>query len=109
MKRSTRILTIWALAALVACSTFSAGCDPLNSLNSVNVIVPLGLAGTPGLLNPFGLIQALVNSALGTGTGGTETPATFPTPAASTLPPSVIEPGTGIILPPPQQAGSVPS
>ena len=97
MKRTARILTIWAL---VTCFTFSTGCNPLNSVANVNVIVPLGLGGTPGLLNPFGIIQAMVNSALGTGTTTSGTTATFPVPAGSTLPPSVIEPGTGVVIPP---------
>jgi hypothetical protein len=101
MKRNTRIFTIWAMAALAVCSTCSTGCDPLNSINSLNIIIPLGLGGTPGLLNPFGIIQAMVNSALGTGTTTDGTTATFPVPEASTLPPSVIEPGTGIVIPVP--------
>jgi hypothetical protein len=98
MKRNARISTIGALAALVICSTFSTGCDPLNSINSINVILPLGLGGTPGLLNPFGIIQALVNSALGTGTTTDGTAVAYPVPEASTVPPSVFEQGTGTII-----------
>jgi len=43
---------------------FATGCDA-NDL-TINYILPLGLAGTPGLLNPFGIVQAFVNSWLGT-------------------------------------------
>ncbi len=39
-----------------------ASCENL----SINYIVPLGFAGTPGVFNPFGIVQAFVNSWLGT-------------------------------------------
>jgi hypothetical protein len=100
MKRSTRKLTIWAMAALVTCSTFSIGCEPLNWFGtgfSLNFVIPLGLGGTPGLLNPFGIVQAIVNSALGVGTSG-ESTATFPVPAASTTPSAIFVPGIGTVV-----------
>ena len=80
MKRAKR-LTTWTLAALVITSALSGGCyidNPLRIFGpnmTINLILPLGLNGNPGLLNPFGLVQALVNSLAGitasAGTGGT--------------------------------------
>lgn len=71
---------------LLVCVTFSTGCNPANWFSggaSVNVIVPMGLAGSPGLLNPFGIVQAIVNAALGlTATG--EEAATYALPSSST-------------------------
>ena len=55
--------------ALLACSALCSGCDPASWFGSnmnVNVVMPLGLGGTPGRLNPFGIVQAFVNSMLGT-------------------------------------------
>ncbi len=54
---------------LVVCSTMCMGldCSPTSLLGnnfSLNVVVPMGLGGTPGLLNPFGIVQAWVNSQL---------------------------------------------
>ncbi|HVP12843.1 MAG TPA: hypothetical protein VMV94_16840 [Phycisphaerae bacterium] len=98
MKRATSKLTIWALVALMFCSTFAIGCEPLNWFGtgfSVNFVVPLGLAGTPGLLNPFGIVQAVVNAALGV-TTTTEGTAAFPVPATSTTP-TVTLPGLGTV------------
>jgi len=71
--------------ALLVCLTLSTGCNPINwfSGGSVNVIVPMGLGGSPGLLNPFGIVQALVNAALGLTASGDEASA-YPVPSSST-------------------------
>lgn len=75
------------LAGCIAASALSSGCAIHNWLGifgpnfSINLVIPLGLNGNPGLLNPFGIIQALVNGTLGlaasnggsNGTGGSNT------------------------------------
>ena len=71
MIRNTRRLTAWTLVPFLFASALSGGC-------SINLVIPLGLNGNPGLLNPFGIIQALVTGSLGlaannsgsNGTGG---------------------------------------
>ncbi|MFH1417707.1 MAG: hypothetical protein ABII12_05400 [Planctomycetota bacterium] len=98
MRRERRLLTSWILIALMLCSTGSVGCDPtgwFGSNMSVNVIVPVGLGGSPGLLNPFGVVQAWVNSLIGTadssddGDGGA---------AGSSNPAQSIDPAIPVIL-----------
>lgn len=85
MIRQTRKITAWTLAACISASALSGGCaidNPLGFIGpnlTINLILPLGLNGNPGLLNPFGIIQALVAGTLNlastngtnTGTGGT--------------------------------------
>lgn len=85
MKRKTRRMTAWMLACCIGVSALSSGCSIHNWLGifgpnfSINLVIPLGLNGNPGLLNPFGIVQALVNGTLGlvasnggtNGTGGT--------------------------------------
>lgn len=62
MKSPSRI-TAWIMIALLTCSLVgSTGCENV----SVNYILPLGLGGTPGVFNPFGITQAFVNAWLGT-------------------------------------------
>jgi hypothetical protein len=100
MKRHTHKLTLCAVAALTVCSTFSTGCEPLNWFGtgfSLNFVVPLGLAGTPGLLNPFGIVQAVVNTALGLTSSGSSSSA-YTTPASSTNPPAIYVPGIGTVI-----------
>jgi hypothetical protein len=96
MTRNKRTWTGLAAAALVICSTFSTGCDLINFFGtgfSVNLIVPMGLGGTPGFLNPFGITQALVNEALGLTT--TESTAAFPVPSTNATTPVAVLPGLG--------------
>lgn len=71
-----------AVLATVCCSAFVAGCEPLGFFGpnlGINLIVPLGLNGNPGVLNPFGIVQALVNTAITSGGSATG-------PAAGTAP-----------------------
>lgn len=67
-KRAYRKAVNGAMVALLACSALCSGCEPANWFGNmnVNVVMPLGLGGTPGRLNPFGIVQAFVNSMLGT-------------------------------------------
>lgn len=85
MKRNTRKMTALMLAGCIGASALSSGCSIHNWLGifgpnfRINLVIPLGLNGNPGLLNPFGIIQALVNGTFGlaannggtNGTGGT--------------------------------------
>ena len=108
MRRKDRTITTWALIVVVACSAFSAGCEPTNWFRSnfnLNVVVPLGLGGTPGLLNPFGIVQAWVNAMLGAGAadggGGTEGGTDGDTggvPVETPAPPTHVDPSIGVIL-----------
>lgn len=73
------------LAGCITASALSSGCAIHNWLGifgpnfTINLVIPLGLNGNPGLLNPFGIIQALVSGTLAlagnpgasNGTGGT--------------------------------------
>jgi hypothetical protein len=95
MTRNKRTWTGLAAAALVICSTFSTGCDPMNSIGSINLIVPMGLGGSPGYFNPFGITQAIVNSLLGISTTTTESTAAFPIATTGTTPPTTVLPGVG--------------
>jgi hypothetical protein len=76
MNRTNRRATRPVLLAAVLCGVFSTGC-PFGGNVSINAVVPLGLGGSPGAYNPFGIVQALVNSLLGAvlpatgGSGGT--------------------------------------
>jgi len=72
MTRHTGRITTWTLIiTLVTTTTLSTGCSSLFTSGSAsyNVIIPLGLGGSPGVFNPFGIVQALVNAALGTALG----------------------------------------
>ena len=72
MKRR-RLTTLCTLIALLTCSTLSTGCNPLSWFGpnlTIGVTIPLGLGGNPGLFNPFGIVQALVNSLLNQTVGG---------------------------------------
>lgn len=66
-----RMVTKWTALSLVLSATLATGCEPLNWFGTnltITNIVPVGLGGSPGLLNPFGIVQAFVNSLLGIGT-----------------------------------------
>ena len=80
--RRTRL----ALCTVLGLSALTAGCDPVNWVGPnwfISLNVPLGLGGSPGLLNPFGLVQALVNAAVdGTDDAGGQ-PSTFPLPGST--------------------------
>lgn len=64
MKRERKRITRLTAICLTTAALFATGCDANNL--SINYVLPLGLAGTPGLLNPFGIVQAFVNAWLGT-------------------------------------------
>lgn len=73
---------------LVVCSTMCMGldCSPSRWFGdnfSLNVVVPMGLGGTPGVLNPFGIVQALVNAQLDVDgdSSGSDSPGASPAPA----------------------------
>ncbi|MBN2560966.1 MAG: hypothetical protein JXQ75_08555 [Phycisphaerae bacterium] len=100
MTRKGRPITAWALVVILVCSSLAVGCEPTNFFRSnlnVNLVVPLGFAGTPGLLNPFGIVQAWINALLGadaTGDdgGGSQSPTAAPSP------PTSLDPSIGAIL-----------
>jgi hypothetical protein len=76
MNRTRRMIATMMLVAMLLCSAFSTGCSPLNWFGSnftLTIYIPLGLDGTPGIFNPFGIFQALANQATdpATGTGAT--------------------------------------
>ena len=54
------LITRISVAGLLTGALFTAGCD--GSDINLNFVVPVGLGGTPGLLNPFGITQAFVNA-----------------------------------------------
>ena len=95
MIRNKRTRMGLAVAALVICSTFSTGCDPVNSIGSINLIVPMGLGGSPGYFNPFGITQAIVNAVLGISTTTTDSTAAFPIATTGTTAPATVLPGVG--------------
>jgi hypothetical protein len=69
MTRKSRIITTWTLIGLITCSALSTGC-PIGGNTTISIIAPAGLGGAPGFYNPFGIVQAIVNSLLGAATGG---------------------------------------
>jgi hypothetical protein len=88
MNRARRPAVVAALVVILTCSLLSIGCEPANWFGSnfgLTVVVPVGLGGSPGVLNPFGIVQALVNALLGAGasTGGV---AADQNPAAPSVP-----------------------
>ncbi len=99
MARRRRTNITLVTTALLLCSMFSIGCEPARWAGSasVNLIVPMGLAGSPGLLNPFGIVQALVNAALGLGASGGEA-SSYPVPSVPS-PTTPANPAIGVIVP----------
>ena len=84
MKRLRRNITAWTLAGILCCAPFAGGCDPINWIGpnlGLDIIVPLGMGGSPGLFNPFGIVQAIVNGMLGSNTSGDANAYTTPTAA----------------------------
>lgn len=68
MRRKTFATKLVVIAALFV-SPMLAGCDVLGVLGpnvNLNYVLPLGFGGAPGLYNPYGIVQAIVNSLLGT-------------------------------------------
>lgn len=68
MRRKT-IGTKLAIVTALVVSPMLAGCDAVGLLGpnfSLNYVLPLGFGGAPGLYNPYGIVQAIVNSLLGT-------------------------------------------
>lgn len=87
MKKSTKRNKL-AVSMMLTASLFSTGCNPVDWVGpnlTIFLSVPFGLGGSPGLLNPFGIVQALVNNALGVssttsgdGSAGFEAPQSTP-------------------------------
>jgi len=84
MNRRQKLCRSVVAAGLCLCLTTQVGCDRIVSALSgsiININLPLGLNGAPGLLNPFGLTQSLfvslfgVNTTTGDGDGGGDAPA----------------------------------
>jgi hypothetical protein len=92
MKRLRRNTVALVLTGLLVCAPLSGGCEPLHWFGpnlSLDLIVPLGLDGAPGLLNPFGMVQAWADALFGaTSTGGTSS-APYTTPNSQPSSPSV--------------------
>jgi hypothetical protein len=85
MKRLRRNVVALVLTGLLICAPLSSGCEPINWFGpnfSLDLVIPLGLGGTPGLLNPFGIVQALVNALFGATSAGATSSASYPTPNA---------------------------
>ncbi len=104
MNRCGRTITTWTLVGMMACTTLAAGCEPSNFFRSnlsVNVVVPLGLAGTPGLLNPFGVVQAVVNAMLGADASTAEASGSGdPVPSTAATSPGYVDPAISAVLAP---------
>ena len=101
MKLKRRTLSVWALVGLLTFATFSAGCEPAHWFGSglnVNVVVPMGLGGTPGLLNPFGIVQAFVNSMLGSSSSESSSSSDSSSSSGSSLPTHIADGSIGVIL-----------
>ena len=97
MSRRQKLCRAVATVALCAGLTTQVGCDRLVGALSgsiININIPLGLNGAPGILNPFGLTQSLfvslfgVNATTGDGNGGE-------TPAGGVVDPSTLVGGLG--------------
>ncbi len=80
MKQTRRHITVWAMLGLLLVSTLANGCEPAGFFGanlSINTSLPLGLSGSPGFYNPFGIVQSIVDNLLGStttaggGSGGT--------------------------------------
>ncbi len=94
-RRSSAVASSWMLVILVVCAVLTAGCEPLGWIGpnfNVYTVVPLGLGGSPGLLNPFGIVQALVNALLGIDAGGSASQA-YVTPQ----PPAPVNPAIPVV------------
>ncbi len=75
MRRRRAMMLRCSLVMLLCCTTLWTGCNPASVFGSnfsLSVLIPSGFGGTPGLLNPFGITQAIVNALLGIG-GSTAT------------------------------------
>lgn len=86
MTRLRRNVAAWALAGILLCSPLSGGCDVLSFFGpnfSMDIVIPLGLGGSPGLLNPFGAVQAAVNAMLGLDSSSEEGDTGYSNPAAA--------------------------
>jgi len=97
MKRQSRTVSAWVLVALLTCSMLTAGCEPLGWFGpnfNVYTVIPLGLGGSPGLLNPFGIVQAVVNALLGMDAGGGGGSQAYVTPQ----PPAPVNPAIPVVV-----------
>lgn len=88
----------------IAAGLLTTGCDPVDWVGpnlTVFLTVPFGLGGNPGLLNPFGIVQALVNNALGVNsTSNNQTAAADTAPRATPNIGSITPTLGGTIVPP---------
>jgi hypothetical protein len=73
MFRSKKTRLTVTFVALLALMPAASGCTLLGFLSnqSFTINIPLGLNGFGGLLNPFGIITALVNTFIGSTFPGT--------------------------------------
>lgn len=62
---------------------------------NINYIIPLGFGGAPGMFNPYGIVQALVNAFLGAALSNTDEPTTTGRDTAS---PSVNPAAIGAVV-----------
>lgn len=80
-RRFKRTRMTWAMVVMTALGAASTGCVPLGWLGpnlTVYFNIPLGLNGNPGYYNPFGIVQAIVNSVLGSNFGNNNGDAGLP-------------------------------
>ena len=87
MRRKNRITTAMVCICVACCSVLSTGCLIGENL-TITTVIPVGLAGTPGLLNPFGIVQAFVNAALSNILGTGSTSSSSGSSTSSTITPS---------------------
>jgi len=73
MFRNKRTRLTFALVAIFAVMPATSGCTLLGFLSgqTFTINIPLGLNGFGGLLNPYGIITALVNTFIGSTFPGT--------------------------------------
>lgn len=85
MKRVARIRAVVLVVALLATTTVGSGCRLTNFFSdnfSLSIIIPLGLDGFPGVLNPFGIFTSLFDAIVNPGGSSARTNS----PGGSTIP-----------------------
>ena len=98
MRLHHRTISTWVILAVLFCSILSTGCEPRNwfgSNLSLSLVVPLGLGGTPGVFNPFGIVQAMVNAALGT---DDSSDSAYENPTIAPADPTAYDPAINVVL-----------
>ena len=101
MNSARRPAVVAALVVIMTCSLLSTGCEPANWFGSnfgLTVVVPVGLGGSPGVLNPFGIVQALVNALLGTAASTGGVAVADQNPAAAPSAPAQFDPAITPVL-----------